>query len=96
MNQSVYQKLEVLVERFEEVQALLSDPETISVQNKFRTLSKELKQLKSAILQYLINPATVEDAIVATLKPVNVEDIEMLKLFTIRNARQKVWAGGQI
>ena len=30
MKPSVYQKLEVLVERFEEVQALLSDPETIS------------------------------------------------------------------
>ncbi len=45
MNKSVYQKLEVLVERFEEVQALLSDPETISNQDKFRTLSKEFKQL---------------------------------------------------
>ncbi|NQY37087.1 MAG: peptide chain release factor 1 [Alteromonadaceae bacterium] len=46
MNKSVYQKLEILVERFEEVQALLSDPETISNQNKFRTLSQEFKQLE--------------------------------------------------
>jgi len=46
MNKSVYQKLEVLVERFEEVQALLSDPETISNQDKFRALSKEFKQLE--------------------------------------------------
>ena len=45
MKSSVYQKLEVLVERFEEVQALLSDPETISNQDKFRTLSQEFKQL---------------------------------------------------
>jgi peptide chain release factor 1 len=45
MKSSVYQKLEMLVERFEEVQALLSDPETISNQEKFRALSKEFKQL---------------------------------------------------
>ena len=45
MNKSVYQKLEGLVERFEEVQALLSDPETISNQEKFLALSKEFKRL---------------------------------------------------
>jgi peptide chain release factor 1 len=45
MNKSVYQKLEGLVERFEEVQALLSDPETISDQEKFLALSKEFKRL---------------------------------------------------
>ncbi|TKB45940.1 peptide chain release factor 1 [Thalassotalea mangrovi] len=46
MKQSVYQKLEGLVERFEEVQALLSDPEVISDQEKFRALSKEFSQLE--------------------------------------------------
>ena len=46
MNKSVYQKLEILVERFEEVQALLSDPETISDQEKFQALSKEFSQLE--------------------------------------------------
>ncbi len=45
MNKSVYQKLEALVERFEEVQALLSDPQTLADQDKFKTLSKEFKQL---------------------------------------------------
>jgi peptide chain release factor 1 len=47
MNKSVYQKLEILVERFEEVQALLSDPETLSNQEKFIALSKEFSQLES-------------------------------------------------
>jgi peptide chain release factor 1 len=47
MNKSVYQKLEVLVERLEEVQALLSDPETMSNQEKFIGLSKEFSQLES-------------------------------------------------
>ncbi len=46
MNKSVYQKLEGLVERFEEVQALLSDPDTIADQEKFRALSKEFSQLE--------------------------------------------------
>ncbi|NQZ83385.1 MAG: peptide chain release factor 1 [Colwellia sp.] len=46
MKDSVYHKLEVIVERFEEVQALLSDPETISDQDKFRNLSKEFKKLE--------------------------------------------------
>lgn len=45
MKKSVYEKLEGLVERFEEVQALLSDPETIADQEKFQALSKEFKQL---------------------------------------------------
>jgi len=45
MKSSVYQKLEGLVERFEEVQALLSDPATIADQEKFRTLSQEFKRL---------------------------------------------------
>jgi peptide chain release factor 1 len=46
MNKSVYQKLEGLVERFEEVQALLSDPDTIANQEKFLALSKEFKRLE--------------------------------------------------
>jgi peptide chain release factor 1 len=46
MKNSVYQKLEIIAERFEEVQALLSDPATISDQEKFRALSKEFSQLE--------------------------------------------------
>lgn len=46
MNKSVYLKLEGLLERFEEVQALLSDPDTISDQEKFIALSKEFSQLE--------------------------------------------------
>jgi len=55
MKESVYHKLEVIVERFEEVQALLSDPETISDQDKFRALSKEFSTLEviaTAFKQY--------------------------------------------
>lgn len=46
MKESVYRKLETLVERYEEVQALLSDPEVISDQDRFRALSKEYSELE--------------------------------------------------
>jgi len=49
MNKSVYLKLEGLVERFEEVQALLSDPETLADQDKFKALSKEFSQLEVVV-----------------------------------------------
>ncbi|MGI5308634.1 peptide chain release factor 1 [Rheinheimera sp. WS51] len=46
MNESVYRKLEGLVERYEEVQALLSDASVINDQNRYRELSKEYSQLE--------------------------------------------------
>jgi peptide chain release factor 1 len=49
MKESVVRKLEHLVERFDEVQALLGDPEVIGNQDKFRALSKEFSQLESVV-----------------------------------------------
>ena len=49
MKESVVRKLETLVERFEELQALLSEPEIIADQNKFRALSKEYSQLEEVV-----------------------------------------------
>ncbi|OBP16087.1 peptide chain release factor 1 [Rheinheimera sp. SA_1] len=46
MKETVYRKLEGLVERYEEVQALLSDAGVISDQSRFRELSKEYSQLE--------------------------------------------------
>lgn len=46
MKESVYRKLESLVERYEEVQALLGDVSVITDQNRFRELSKEFSQLE--------------------------------------------------
>jgi peptide chain release factor 1 len=45
MNPSIQKKLQVLVERHEEVSALLSDAGIIGQQNRFRELSKEYAQL---------------------------------------------------
>lgn len=49
MKQSVYRKLETLVERYEEVQALLSDPQVIGDQDRFRALSKEYAELEEVV-----------------------------------------------
>lgn len=49
MKDSVVRKLESLIERFEEVQALLSSAETIANQDKFRALSKEYSQLEDVV-----------------------------------------------
>ena len=49
MKESVYRKLETLAERYEEVQAMLSDPEVIGDQNRFRALSKEYSELEDVV-----------------------------------------------
>ena len=46
MKDSIQEKLSVLVERFEEIGHLLSEPEVISEQNRFRDLSKEYARLE--------------------------------------------------
>ncbi len=46
MKASILVKLETLVERYEEVQHLLGDPEIIGDQDKFRALSREYSQLE--------------------------------------------------
>ncbi|MEM0911007.1 MAG: peptide chain release factor 1 [Pseudomonadota bacterium] len=52
MKDSVMRKLESLVERFDEVQALLGDPDVIGNQDKFRALSKEFAQLEEVVKKF--------------------------------------------
>ncbi len=52
MKESIYAKLEYLSERFEEIAALLSDPDVISDQNQFRNLSMEYSQLDPLIKEF--------------------------------------------
>lgn len=49
MKQSLYQKLQSLGYRFTELGGLLSDPVTISDQNRFRDLSKEYAELEPIV-----------------------------------------------
>ena len=53
MKDSILSKLDTLSERYEEVGALLSDPDTIADQNKYRDLSKEYAELEPVVKTYL-------------------------------------------
>jgi len=49
MKESVRYKLENLQERYQEIGALLSDPDTISDQKKFRALSQEYAEIENVV-----------------------------------------------
>ncbi|WP_440053874.1 peptide chain release factor 1 [Pseudoalteromonas sp. T1lg65] len=65
MKESVYRKLETLVERYEEVQAMLSDPEVIGDQNRFRALSKEFSELEDVVKAFTAYQQAQEDVATA-------------------------------
>ncbi|RIY33577.1 peptide chain release factor 1 [Psittacicella melopsittaci] len=52
MKQSLVEKLQVLVERYEELQQLLGDAEVISDQEKFRAYSKEYSNLEPVVKDF--------------------------------------------
>lgn len=61
MKDSVIRKLESLIERFEEVQALLGDAGVIADQEKFRALSKEYAQLEDVVKAFKSYQQAQED-----------------------------------
>ncbi|MEJ1298058.1 MAG: peptide chain release factor 1 [Candidatus Sedimenticola sp. (ex Thyasira tokunagai)] len=52
MKPSIHGKLEQLAERFEEITALLADPQIQGEQNRFRSLSREYAQLEPVVSCY--------------------------------------------
>jgi peptide chain release factor 1 len=52
MKESIRSKLDNLKDRYEELEALLSDPEIISNQNRFRELSKEYAEIEEVVKGY--------------------------------------------
>ena len=79
MKQSVVTKLTSLVERFEEVQALLSDPDVIADQDRFRALSKEFSQLESVVKAFNQYQQAQEDLESAS-EMMNEDDAEMREM----------------
>ncbi|WP_028116809.1 peptide chain release factor 1 [Ferrimonas senticii] len=61
MKPTVYAKLEGLVERYEEVQALLGEPDVISDQTRFRALTKEYSQLEEVVQAFQAYQTAQED-----------------------------------
>lgn len=79
MKQSVVVKLTALVERFEEVQALLSAPDVIADQERFRALSKEFSQLEAVVEAFNQYQQAQEDLASAT-EMMNEDDPEMKEM----------------
>ncbi|MEE4244871.1 MAG: peptide chain release factor 1 [Kangiellaceae bacterium] len=65
MKDSIRIKLESLVERHEEIAALLGDPDVISDQNKFRDLSKEYSQLEDVVRSFTDYQSAVDSVATA-------------------------------
>ena len=61
MKQSLVEKLQQLVARSEELARLLSDPEIIGDQNRFRDLSKEYAQLEPVVNLFRTYQKTLDD-----------------------------------
>ncbi len=61
MKASISTKLDNLQDRFEELSALLSDPEIISDQNRFRSFSKEYAELEPVVKCYRDYRQVLED-----------------------------------
>lgn len=79
MKDSVVTKLETLVERFEEVQALLGEPSIISDQDKFRSLSKEYSQLEQVVEKFNAFQSAQDDIESAT-EMMQEDDTEMREM----------------
>ncbi|WP_032095007.1 MULTISPECIES: peptide chain release factor 1 [unclassified Alteromonas] len=79
MKESVVRKLEHLVERFEEVQALLGDPDVIGNQDKFRNLSKEFSQLEGVVDGFNAYQKAQED-LASAQEMMNEDDAEMREM----------------
>ncbi|MDA9556177.1 peptide chain release factor 1 [Vibrio sp.] len=79
MKASILAKLESLVERYEEVQHLLGDPEIIGNQNKFRALSKEYSQLEE-VTQCFQAYQQAQENLEAAEEMANEDDAEMREM----------------
>lgn len=91
MKESVVIKLENLVERFAEVQALLSDPGVIGDQDKFRALSKEFSQLEDVVAGFNAYKQAEEDLASAT-EMMAEDDAEMREMAQeeMKTAKQEI------
>jgi peptide chain release factor 1 len=65
MEKSIHAKLDTLVQRHEELGALLSEQDVISDQNRFRKLSIEFSEIEPVVYQYQNYCQTQEDLVAA-------------------------------
>lgn len=79
MKESVIRKLEGLLERNEEVMALLGDPSVISDQDRFRALSKEYAQLEDVVAGFKAYQQAQRD-LVSAKEMLEEDDAEMREM----------------
>ncbi len=79
MKESIAAKLERLAERYDEVSALLSEPEVIGDNNRFRELSMEYARLEPVVSRFRAYGALLQEREAARLLA-NGEDAEMREL----------------
>lgn len=91
MKKSIQQKLENLCERYDEIAALLSEPEIQNNQNKFRSLSQEYAQIKPLTDCYKRYLQTLDD--LATAKEMaNDPELRELACEEVSEAEQQLEA----
>ena len=61
MKESLHLKLEKLLDRKEELDGLLSDPDVINNQNKFRELSQEYSEVRPIVSCFIDYQQTIEE-----------------------------------
>ncbi|MCP3687241.1 MAG: peptide chain release factor 1 [Gammaproteobacteria bacterium] len=79
MKQSLLNKLELLCARHEEIEALLSDIETINDQDKFRNLSMEYAQLEDVVRNFNVLQQA-QQALSSAREMLDEDDAEMREL----------------
>jgi len=89
MKQSLLNKLEGLMDRHEEVAALLGDAQTIADQDRFRTLSREYAELESVVSCFRKYQQVMDDLEAATAM-LDEDDPDMQEM-----AREEIASGEQ-
>ncbi|MEQ9567649.1 MAG: PCRF domain-containing protein, partial [Pseudomonadales bacterium] len=61
LKQSIQHKLDLLCDRYEEVGALMSDPDVINNQDRFRELAREYAELEPVVKSFAVYRQALAD-----------------------------------
>jgi peptide chain release factor 1 len=91
MKESVQRKLESLIERFEEVQALIGEAEVIADQDRYRSLTKEYSQLEGVVKCFREYQQAQHDLLSAQ-EMMQEDDVEMREMAQeeFKSAKQQI------
>ena len=93
MKDSVITKLETLQERYEEVQALLGQPEVVGDQERFKALSKEFASLTDVVKGFQ-NYKDAKSNFEGILEMLNSDDAELKAMAEEEHGEMRVVASG--